>query len=279
MKRALYYGLIVVFAAVFLFSAWNLGNYYLESLENDSYYDSLSQRIEEAKNEPQPTVYYTRPVKPTIPESTEDVTVPDVTTAPVEEESPTILSEYAQLYLDNPDLVGWIEIEGTRINYPVMQTPGTEDYYLHRNFDGEYSKRGCIFLKATCDVFEPSDNIVIYGHNMRDDSMFGELDNYTRKSYWQEHRYITFNTLLEKHTYEIIAVFKTTTSVGQGFKYHQFVNAGSEEAFNEFVSTCKELSFYDTGVTAEYGDKLITLSTCEYTLTNGRLVVVAKRVS
>lgn len=266
-KRVIYYGLIAVFAALFLFAAWNLGSYYLESLENDSRFNSLVQQVESAKNDPQPTVYFSIKEGTAIPDNA------------LFEEEHTILPEYSQLYLDNTDLVGWIEIEGTRINYPVMQTPGDEEYYLHSSFDKEYSKRGCIFLKESCNVFEPSDNIIIYGHNMRDDSMFGELDNYTKKSYWQEHRYITFNTLLEHHSYEIIAVFKTTTSVGKGFKYQQFVDAESEEAFNEFVATCKELSFYDTGVTAEYGDKLITLSTCEYTLTNGRLVIVAKRIN
>ena len=109
--------------------------------------------------------------------------------------------------------------------------------------------------------------------------MFNALNGYTRKAFWEEHRYIQFDTLTEHHTYEIIAVFKTSANMGEGFLYYKFVDAANQEEFNKFVGTCKELAFYNTGVTAEYGDKLITLSTCEYTLNNGRLVVVAKRLN
>ena len=287
MKKAIYYCLILVLACVFLFSAWNLGSYYLGAAENDRLNDTLLQEMEQAKQEPQPTVYITLPE----PEKPTDPTDPAVTdpTQPADPDSPTlptvppeqghvILPEYAKLYLRNNDLVGWITIEGTNINYPVMQSPAEQNYYLYKNFDGEYSVRGSIYADEDCDVFTPSDNVVLYGHHMQDGSMFSALNNFDAKSYWQERKYITFNTLLERHTYEIIAVFKTSASVGEGFRYHQFINAETEEEFNDFVATCKRLAFYDTGVSAEYGDKLITLSTCEYTLTNGRLVVVAKRV-
>ena len=222
------------------------------------------------------------PEKPTDPAVTDptqpaDPDSPTLPTVPPEQ-GHVILPEYAKLYLRNNDLVGWITIEGTNINYPVMQSPAEQNYYLYKNFDGEYSVRGSIYADEDCDVFTPSDNVVLYGHHMQDGSMFSALNNFDAKSYWQERKYITFNTLLERHTYEIIAVFKTSASVGEGFRYHQFINAETEEEFNDFVATCKRLAFYDTGVSAEYGDKLITLSTCEYTLTNGRLVVVAKRV-
>lgn len=288
MKKAIYYGLILILAAVFLFSAWNLGTYYLGAADNDRLNDSLVQEMEQAMQEPQPTVYITLPVPsaPTEPTDSTDPTdptdpdgpdAPTLPTLPVEQH--VILPEYAKLYLRNNDLVGWITIEGTNINYPVMQSPGEQNYYLYKNFDGEYSVRGSIYADEECDVFTPSDNVVLYGHHMQDGSMFSALNNFDAKSYWQERRFITFNTLLERHTYEIIAVFKTSASVGEGFRYHQFINAETEEEFNEFVATCKRLAFYDTGVSAEYGDKLLTLSTCEYTLTNGRLVVVAKRVA
>ena len=85
--------------------------------------------------------------------------------------------------------------------------------------------------------------------------------------------------MTEYHTYKIFAVFKTSANIGQGFSYHQFVDAENEKEFNDFVSKCKELSFYDTGITPVYGDKLICLSTCEYTLDNGRLVVAAVRIT
>ncbi len=189
-----------------------------------------------------------------------------------------MLPEYAQLYLDNPDLVGWIQIEGTDLNYPVMQTPDRPDYYLTRDFEGNTSKRGCIYVDEDCDVFAPSDNLTIYGHHMRDGSMFTTVTRYASRSYCQEHPYIQFNTLLERHTYEVIAVFKTSANIGQGFCYNAFVNAANAAEFDEYVATCKTLSMYDIEATATYGDKLITLSTCEYTQDNGRFVVVAKLV-
>ena len=175
-------------------------------------------------------------------------------------------------------MVGWIELEGTKLNYPVMQTPDRENYYLKRDFYGNYSSRGCIYVDENCDVFTPSDNVTIYGHNMYDGSMFTALLRYHSKTFLENNPYIIFNTLLERRTYEVIAVFTTTASVGEGFRYHTFIDADSEEEFNDFVRTCKRLSLHDIEATAEYGDKLITLSTCEYTQTNGRFVVVARLV-
>ena len=120
---------------------------------------------------------------------------------------------------------------------------------------------------------------VIYGHNMADGSMFHSLMSYTEKSAWDYNSLIFFDTLKERHIYKIFAVFKTSANAGKGFSYHQFVDAQNETEFNDFVTNCKNLSFYDTGITPKYGDKIICLSTCEYTLNNGRLVVAAVRIS
>jgi sortase B len=114
---------------------------------------------------------------------------------------------------------------------------------------------------------------------MRSGNMFHDLFKFRDKSFWETHKTFTFDTIIEQHTYEVVAVFKTTASVGKGFAYHLFVNAVDEAEFDKYISTCKKLAFYDTGVTAEYGDKLITLSTCEYSQVNGRLVLVAKRIN
>ncbi len=277
-KRLLYYALIVFFALVFLFCAWNLGVYFLEGFTSQSDFRDLANRVDNAQDGPQPTVYLTQPTQPNSPTGTTDPAEESGDTQPTEPSAPVILPEYAQLYLDNPDLVGWIQIEGTEVNYPVMQTPDRPDYYLYRNFEGKDSRRGCIYVDEACDVFAPSDNLTIYGHHMQDGSMFTKVTRYSSRSFYQEHPYIIFNTLLEKNTYEIIAVFRTTASVGQGFRYNAFVDASSPEEFDEYVSTCKRLSLYSIATTAEFGDKLITLSTCEYTQTNGRFVVVAKLI-
>ena len=177
--------------------------------------------------------------------------------------------------LMDEDMVGWISIDGTTINYPVMQTKDNPNYYLKRNFEKEYSDLGTPYIQEDCDLLS-SDNLIIYGHHISGNRMFGALEDYKSKSFYEEHKTIHFDTLTQQGEYEIVAVFKTVAYSSEGFRYYDFVHAESEEEFNAYVETCRELALYDTGVTAEYGDKLITLSTCEYSAANGRLVVVAK---
>lgn len=191
-----------------------------------------------------------------------------------------ILEELQAIHELNNDVVGWIRIEGTNIDYPVMQTPQDSDYYLHTSFYHEYSNEGCIYVRGACDLLTPSDNVTIYGHNMLNGSMFRNLHKYKEQSFYEKHKYIQFDTLYERHTYEIIAVFQTSGTYGKGFAYHLFDDAVDEAAFDSFVATCRELSLYSIETTAHYGDNLITLSTCDKTaLENGRLAVVAKRIS
>ena len=282
MKKIIYYALIAVISCVFLVSVYFIGDYYLESLSSQSSYDSLANLVEQGKTDiPKETILY---VPPEVDEGIVPTEVPQGPTDPTStmedlNEPSVILPEYSGIYLLNSDLVGWINIPDTQINYPVMQSPDRRDYYLTRDFDGKDNKNGCIYVREQCNVFRPSDNLTIYGHNMRNGNMFHDLHKFRDKSFWDGHRYFTFDTILEHHTYEILAVFTTTASVGRGFAYHLFVNATTEEEFDRYVAKCKELSLYDTGVTAAYGDKLISLSTCEYSQVNGRLVVVAKRVN
>lgn len=193
----------------------------------------------------------------------------------------TFIPEYQELYLQNNDMVGWIKIDDTKINYPVMQSKDNPNFYLKHGFDKKYTDYGCSYVQENCDLEQPSDNIIIYGHNMNDGSMFSGLMKFKDVNFWKAHRTITFDTLTEHHTYEIISVFKTVaySDSSDSFKYYHFVNAETPDDFSAYISKCKDLSLYDTGVTAEYGDKLITLSTCEYSRNNGRLVVMAKRVA
>lgn len=274
MKRWMYNALIIFFASIFVISSAFLIKYYYESAKQKEKYDKLASIMSDAPATPRPenNVPSGSQGTPTLP-SMVDVTDPE------SGETISLLPEFAQLYQMNNDVVGWIKIPGTDIDYPVMQTPDHKDYYLKRDFDREYSARGCIYVQETCDVFTPSDNITIYGHRMRDRSMFAQLDRYLDKSFYDEYPYIYFDTIKELHTYQIISVFTTTSSVGEGFRYHTFINAADETEFNNFAAGCKNMSIYDTGVTAEYGDKLITLSTCEYSHVNGRLVIVAKRIA
>ena len=189
-----------------------------------------------------------------------------------------ILPEYVTFYEMNSDMIGWISIPNTVINYPVMQTPQQPNYYLKRNFYKKGSDWGAIYAREECDVFAPSDNVVLYGHRMNDGSMFASLYNFASKAYWQENQTFTFDTLYEHQTYRVWAVFKTSAVAGQGLSYHTFNDAENMAEFDQFVEDVRELAFYDTGIVPTYGDKLLTLSTCEYTLTQGRLVVCAVRV-
>ena len=189
------------------------------------------------------------------------------------EEQPEINMQ--ELYNANNDIVGWLEIDNTNINYPVMQTKDKPNYYLRRNFYKEYSQWGTPFLAENCDI-QSSDNLIIYGHHINNSKMFGELEHYKKEEYYKNHKYIKFYTMNEKKEYEIIAVFKTVAYTG--FKYYQYSNFNNEREFETFINKCRELSFYHIEKNINYGEKLITLSTCEYSQENGRLVVIAKGI-
>lgn len=184
------------------------------------------------------------------------------------------------LYLENSDMVGWIQIEGTSIDYPVMQTPADPNYYLKHDFEKHYTDYGCPFMQADSDALCPSDNLIIYGHNMKDGSMFADLAKYRSKDFWQAHKTVWFDTALGSCAYEIFAVIHTTVQADatDAFPFYRFVDAAAPEDFAAYVSACKARALYDTVIFAEYGDKLLTLSTCDNITDNGRLLVIAKRI-
>lgn len=184
------------------------------------------------------------------------------------------------LYLENAGMVGWIQIEGTNIDYPVMQTPADPDYYLHHDFEKNYTDYGCPFAQVNCDVQAPSDNVILYGHNMKDGSMFADLAKYRSKDFWQAHKTVWFDTALGSYAYEIFAVIHTTVQAddADAFPFYWFVDAASPEEFADYVSACKAQALYDTGISAQYGDKLLTLSTCDNITDNGRWLVIGKRI-
>lgn len=179
------------------------------------------------------------------------------------------------LYEQNQDLVGWIKIDGTDINYPVMQTKNNPNYYLRKNFYREYSAYGNPFISEDCSI-KDSNNLIIYGHHISGKKMFGELESYKNKDFYNKHKIISFYTLKDKYEYEIFSVFKTTTT--SNFKYYEYTSCVDEDEYNTYIEKCREMSFYDTKIKINTGDKLLTLSTCDYTIKNGRFVVVAKRI-
>lgn len=173
------------------------------------------------------------------------------------------------LYEQNNDLIGWIKIDGTNINYPVM----LGEYYLKHNFNNEYSDYGVPFV-----IGGITDNTIIYGHNMKTKTMFYDLTRYSNPEFYKKHKYIEFCTLDSKNTYEIVYAFKTIAYSNQGFDYTKYSNFNTPDDFDTFTEKCSSLALYDTETSIEYRDKLITLSTCEYSRNNGRFVLVAKEV-
>ncbi len=193
---------------------------------------------------------------------------------------PDILPEYETLYNKNKKLIGWLKIDDTNIDYPVMQT-SDNTYYLDHNYNQEYDKNGSIFLDFNCSVYPRSTNMIVYGHHMKSGNMFGNLQKYAQESYGKKHSVITFDTIYEKAQYQVMYVFRSQVYNEDDivFKYYQFIEANSETEFNSYMQEMSALSLYDTGVTAEFGDSLLTLSTCDNSQTDGRFVVVAKRIS
>ena len=183
-----------------------------------------------------------------------------------------------KLHEQNEDCVAWISIEDTEIDYPVMLHPSEKDYYLHRDFDGEYSSSGCLYFAEDCNL-EHSDNLLIYGHHMKNGSMFGNLEKYKDASFWEEHSVIHMETLTGPRDYKIIAVFTSPVYTGHDYEYYSFINALDKSEYDDYVAEAKSRSLYDTGLTADYGEQLLTLSTCEYSQKNGRMVVVAKQIT
>lgn len=208
----------------------------------------------------------------------------NVEAADLQTDKGIVIGKYAGLYTANPDIIGWIKIEDTHINYPVMQTQNDPEFYLRRNFEKEYSLSGTPFMDAASDIFIPTCNWTIYGHHMKDGTMFKDLVKYSDYDFYQEHKYITFDTIYEggQGTYEVIAAFyaQVLDADSNAFKYYQYAGITTEAEFTEYVNGIKKMSEYNTGVEVQYGDQLITLSTCNYHVGDGkgRFAVVAKRI-
>jgi sortase B len=248
MKKRLFSAAAVLLAAALVFSAIQLLRHFAAEQEAEEQYEGLANQIE---------------TTPPLPEQAGE-SLPEW----------TVYDQYGALFSKNPDMIGWIKIDGTTIDYPVMQTPGEPDFYLKHDFEGRYSDFGVPYAAEGCLVDPQSDNITIFGHHMKSGKMFGVFESYKRRDFYEEHPVIRFDTRAGFGEYEIIAVFRTTPA---RFPYNHFISAADEAAFDGYVKKCKALSFYDTGVTASYGDKLISLSTCEYSEQDSRLVVVAKK--
>ena len=294
MRKVIYWVLIGIFSVIFLISAFMVGKYFINSHEYKQQLEDLQQMhtlpqtrpsvsLREPTSSQQPTgsqpgTYPSLPGTPTGPSN--PVFVPtEPAPRPSNPSDSGILPELEALYKMNNDMVGWIYIEGTNINNPVMQRKQSKDYYLHRDFNRDYDENGSIYVREACDVFEPSDVLTLYGHSMFNGNMFAHVLKYTNKGFFYDHQLIYFDTLYERHAYQVVCVFRTSADPGQGFSYHLYDDFADEAEYQEFIQTARGLAIHDTGIPVHYGDKFILLSTCEdVPIKNGRLVLLAVRI-
>lgn len=192
----------------------------------------------------------------------------------------TVLKKYKELYKQNKDLAGWLSIEGTVINYPVMQTgEKNADFYLHHDFEKKESDHGTLFVDARNDYVNRDTNLIIYGHNMRDGTMFGGLKSFMDQEYFKNHQKLVFDTIYEKAEYRIVAVClsKVNYQDDHTFRYYNFLNASNKEEFQAFLANIQQLTVFDQKIDISYGDELLTLSTCNSYVQDGRLFLIAKK--
>ena len=189
------------------------------------------------------------------------------------------IPQFQKLQAQNHDIQAWIQICGTAVNAPVMQTPEQPEYYLHRNLKKQEESRGLPFLDAKSSL-KKSKNYLVYGHNMRDGTAFAGLLGYLNKSFCIQHPIIHFDTPYGIGDYRVVTVFRSKiyTTDSKAFKYYQYADIETKTAFNTYIKNVQKRAEYDTGVTASDGDQLLTLSTCYKYVENGRLVIVAKKV-
>lgn len=188
------------------------------------------------------------------------------------------LAAYAKLWQRNTDMIGWIRIDGTKLDYPVMQSVGRQHYYIDHNFEKKRSKSGLPFAEETCILGGSPANLLIYGHNMKDGSMFAALHGYLDPAFLEAHRYITFDTMKRTGRYEVVCVYETVINPSAAFKFYHYSNIDNEAAMEAYAQGLAERSILDEPPAIQWGDELITLVTCSKHADDGRLVVVAKRV-
>lgn len=201
---------------------------------------------------------------------------------PIAEPEPEIIkveNPYKEQFLENSDMIAWIKIPDTEVDFPVMWTPEDENYYLYRGFDKEYSRVGLPLMDTDSQMYPSSTNLIVHGHNIKN-YMFWYILQYKSEDYYKEHPYIYLYGKDCEHIYEIMAVFRSKVyyTTDTCFKYYKFFNAETEEEFKDYYDNVMDMALYETGVTAEFGDKFLTLSTCSSHTENGRFVVVAKEI-
>lgn len=172
------------------------------------------------------------------------------------------------LFKKNSDCIGWICIPDTAVDYPVMYTPQEPQKYLHRNFDGEYSVSGVPFLDGAS--VPECDNLIIYGHNMRNGTMFSDVTNYKDKAYCEKHPFIEYETADGLKIYQVFAV----VCLKKTDEWYSFSYFESEEQYQNAIAKIKDRTLYDTGIEPQYKEQMLTLSTCFGGSRDSRIIVI-----
>ena len=243
---------MVVFAAIFLVSGGLLVKRFLDDKKTENEFSDLQAMIDTSASE----------------------------ASDAGDDTPSNSAKFAALKEQNSDFMGWISIEGTSLDFPVMYAPNDKDYYLKHDFKHQYSDYGVPYLdeKTTLGANAQSDNLIVYGHNMKTGTIFGCLTEYKKASFYQEHPYIEFDTLYGDAKYEVFAAFAIDVVQDTSFVYNQYVDM-DQDTYEQYVNEVICRSDVDSGIRPTYGDQLLTLSTCEYSSANGRYVVVACKVT
>lgn len=190
---------------------------------------------------------------------------------------PKVLQIYKELHDKNENFAGWLYVDGTNLEYPIMKGPDNE-FYLSHDMDGAYDKHGMLIMDDHCKLDADNAQLIIYGHNVNTGKLFGELLFYKEEAYCNYHPVISFDTIYEQGNYEIFSAFITTVTDAQKesgiFTSFTF---DDEESFNKLVKWAKEKSLYNRDYTPNYGDDILTLVTCEHSNDEGRFVVMAGR--
>lgn len=260
---------IILIAAIicFCWSAFSLGRYAWQTWVTQKNVNDLASEINDT-----PLL-----IDEADPNTDETINAADQAALDAE----AMMAKYSNLYNRNQDFIGWLSIEGTNINYPVMYTPYDPQHYLRRNFDGDYDIGGMLFADYRCSFDPASTDIIIYGHHMKNGTMFGPLMDFKDVDYLQAHSTVTFDTLYRPGTYRIFASSLSAAydDTSDEFKYYNFITADSEEELAEYLNNIKALSlYYDEDNAPVFGDEILTLSTCDYTQDDGRFAVLAKRI-
>ncbi len=278
--------LLILFVGIFCFSGYKVASELIQARNENNAFLELAAIKRHAQSEnnsqsPKETIDASGMQREEEPVNIEHE-VQDYSSEPLvdpENSTEELLPEYQPIYELNPDYFGWLSIEGTAFDYPVVFTPEEPEHYLHLAFDGTYSNSGVPFLDGNWSGNE--NYFLIYGHNMKNGTMFGQLLPYMNAAYQKEHPVIQFDTLHERHEYEVMAVFLSKVyyldeEYQNAFRYYEYYDLADEYTFKEYIRLVKQSALYDTGVDAEFGDAILVLSTCNYHTEDGRFVVVAR---